>query len=80
MEITTMKMNALACALSARPHTVGVVLLADTRIGVQGTAVSIAKPGIGLAVAAAPFGVAMADATSYRPTDVVRSRSGRPPV
>ena len=81
MDNTMITMNAVVCVPSARPRTAGVVLLADTRIGVQGTVVSLAaRTGLGAAVAGAPFGVPAATVKGYLTTDVVRSRSGRPPV
>ena len=84
MENTTMTMNAVACVLSVRPGPIGQLLLADVQG--QGTTVSVvARQGRGLAVAGALVeGVAMRAAVTfdpdYKPTDVARSRLGRPPV
>ena len=82
MENTTMTMHAVACVLSARPRLAGTVLLADIRFEARGTTVSIAaRQGLRLAAFGAPVsGVTTADAKTYPTTDVVRSRSGRPPV
>lgn len=82
MDNTTMTMNAVACVPSARPRTAGAILLADVQFAVQGTTVPFAaREGLGLAVVGAPIpGVVSATALTYKTTDVVRSRSGSPPV
>jgi hypothetical protein len=86
MDITTMTMNAASCVLSVRPRVAGPIRLADARHEGQGTTVSIAAvQGGRVADFRAPF---MGDvsvlrrtsAPAYKTTDVVRSRSGRPPV
>ena len=82
MDNTTMTMHARSCVLSARPRTANV-LLADLRAQGQGTTVSIvALEARGFIATDTPFAgvVSRTVAPSYKPTDVVRSRSGRPPV
>ena len=82
MENITMTMHAASCVLSARPRTANV-LLADSRAQGQGTTVSFAnRQGRGFLAIDAPIsgGVSRVVAPAYKPTDVVRSRSGRPPV
>ena len=83
MRNITMTTSAVSCVASARPAN---VILAADRVQVQGTGVSIAVipalrdrvevPTTGLrpAVAGVDF------ATNHKPSDVARSRSGRPPV
>ncbi|MEO7130175.1 MAG: hypothetical protein ABIZ07_02225 [Dermatophilaceae bacterium] len=82
MKNITMTMKAATCIPSSRPRPASPALLADVRFGDQGTTVSIAEPkGLRIPAANAPFsGVVTADATPNLTTDVVRSRSGRPPV
>ncbi|MDN5789555.1 MAG: hypothetical protein L0H25_01625 [Micrococcales bacterium] len=79
---TTMTMNASACAISARPRLAGTVLPAVTHREGQGSTLSIATgPGLRLTdVDAHHFAVVTVDAKTYLATDVIRSRSGRPPV
>jgi hypothetical protein len=87
MDNTTMTMNAVSCVLSVRlrPAT-GQVRLAPAHAPVQGTTVSaVASMGGRLADFRAPIqgDVSVAGLTfapAYKPIDVVRSRSGRPPV
>lgn len=82
MENITMTMHAASCVLSARPRTANV-LLADLRAQGQGTTVSsVALQGRGFIATDALFGggVSRVVAPAYKPTDVVRSRLGRPPV
>jgi len=81
----TMTMNASHCDAVARPRPANV-LLAATRVEVQGTGLSTVTPA-GLArIVDLPFTglvsiVADLDAaTAYKTSDVARSRSGRPPV
>ena len=87
MDNTTMTMNAVSCVLSVRLQpTAGWVRLAAVDAPVQGTGVSIAAAmGARVADLRSPiqgdvsvtgFGFAPA----YKSLDVVRSRSGRPPV
>jgi hypothetical protein len=85
MENTTMTMNAVACVLSVRPRPVGQLLMTDAHAQGQGTTVSTVAPRGLRAVAAAaiqghtPVAVLTFD-PDYKPTDVARSRLGRPPV
>lgn len=86
MENTTMTTHARSCVLSARPRTAGV-LLASGAVQGQGTTVSIVGPvAVRRVLGDAPFmgdisRAAVADfPTTYKTPDVVRSRSGRPPV
>ena len=85
MDNNTMTMSAASCVLVARlrPAT-GEIRLAATRVQGQGTTVSVAM-GSRVADFRAPIqgGVSVADQTfapAYKTLDVVRSRSGRPPV
>jgi hypothetical protein len=87
MDNTTMTMSAVSCVLSVRLRpTAGDVRLAATRAPKQGTAVSIAAVmGGRVADFRAPIqgDVSVAGLTfapAYTSLDVVRSRSGRPPV
>jgi hypothetical protein len=87
MDNTTMTMHAVSCVLSVRLRpTTGDVRLAATRAPEQGTTVSIAAlMGSRVADFRAPIqgDVSVAGLTfapSYKTIDVVRSRSGRPPV
>lgn len=86
MDNTTMTMNAVSCVLSVRlrPAT-GDVRLAAVHAPEQGTAVSAAVLGgrLGAFIAPTTGDVSVDDRTfapSYKTTDVVRSRPGRPPV
>jgi len=86
MDNTTMTMNAVSCVLSVRLRpTTGQVRLAATHAPEQGTTVSIAAVmGGRVADFRAPiqgdFSVAGLTFPAYKTLDVVRSRSGRPPV
>ena len=86
MDITTMTMNAATCVLSVRPRAAGQIRLADTRDMGQGTTVSIAAVmGGRVADFRAPITgdvsvLGLTSAPAYKTIDVVRSRSGRPPV
>jgi len=87
MDNTTMTMSAVSCVLSVRLRpTTGDVRLAATHAPEQGTTVSIAAVmGGRVAEFRAPIqgDVSVAGLTfarSYKTFDVVRSRSGRPPV
>lgn len=83
MKNITMTMRADSCVLSVRPRA--NTLLAAVRVQGQGTTVSIAAQGPrsasaeGRAFGIAPVG-ALAFDPIYKSFDVVRSRSGRPPV
>lgn len=73
--------SAASCVVSARPRPAGQIRLADLTVTGQGTAVSIARRGTAVAVADAPVaGDISVDAPTFKTTDVVRSRLGRPPV
>jgi hypothetical protein len=87
MDNTTMTMSAVSCVLSVRLRpTTGDVRLAATRAPQQGTTVSIAAVlGARVADLRAPIqGDVSVTGLTFAPTsktfDVVRSRSGRPPV
>ncbi|GAA2744614.1 hypothetical protein GCM10009868_22940 [Terrabacter aerolatus] len=87
MDNTTMTMNAVSCVLSVRLRpTTGDVRLAATRAPEQGTTVSVAaRTGSRVADFRAPFQgdvsvIRLTSAPAYKTLDVVRSRSGRPPV
>jgi hypothetical protein len=87
MDNTTMTMNAVSCVLSVRLRpTAGQVRLAAFDAPVQGTGLSIAGVmGAPVADLRSPIqGDVSVDrlgfAASYKTPDVVRSRSGRPPV
>ena len=87
MDNTTMTMNAVSCVLSVRLRpTTGDVRLAATRAPEQGTTVSIAAlMGGRVADFRAPIQgdvsvTGLTSAPAYKTLDVVRSRSGRPPV
>lgn len=86
MDITTMTMNAATCVLSVRPRAAGQIRLADSTFEAQGTTVSVAAVmGGRVADFRAPITgdvsvLGRTSAPAYKPTDVVRSRSGRPPV
>ncbi len=86
MDITTMTKDAAFCVASVRPRVAGVLTagrLAAAQLSIQGTAPSatvIGAPVGGLAPVRGDVSVAgRTFATSTTP-DVVRSRSGRPPV
>ncbi|GAB2756223.1 hypothetical protein ACXR8F_01425 [Terrabacter sp. AAH1] len=86
MDITTMTMNAATCVLSVRPRAAGQIRLADSTFEGQGTTVSVAAVmGGRVADFRAPITgdvsvLGRTSAPAYKTTDVVRSRSGRPPV
>jgi hypothetical protein len=87
MDNTTMTMNAVSCVLSVRLRpTAGQVRLAAIDAPVQGTSVSVAAVlGASVADLRSPIqGDVSVDRLGFAPTyktpDVVRSRSGRPPV
>ena len=87
MDNTTMTMNAVSCVLSVRLRpTAGQVRLAAIHAPERGTTVSVvAFMGGRLADFRAPIqgDVSVAGLTfapAYKTIDVVRSRSGRPPV
>lgn len=86
MDITTMTMNAATCVLSVRPRAAGQIRLADFTFGAQGTTVSVAAPmGGRVGDFRAPITgdvsvLGLTSAPAYKTIDVVRSRSGRPPV
>ncbi|WP_343991988.1 hypothetical protein [Terrabacter terrae] len=86
MDNTTMTMNAVSCVLSVRlrPAT-GQGRVATAGAPVQGTTVSAAGMGARVADLRSPIQgyVSVAGVTSapaFKIPDVVRSRSGRPPV
>ena len=85
MDITTMTMNAATCVLSVRPRA-GQIRLADSTFEAQGTTVSVAAVmGGRVADLRAPITgdvsvLGRTFAPAYKTIDVVRSRSGRPPV
>ena len=85
MRNITMTVNAASCVASARPRSASI-LLADIHVEVQGTGVSIVAPaGVRRFVdrgvqGSVPFAAGV-DLTAINKTpDVVRSRSGGPPV
>ena len=85
MDNTTMTMNAVSCVLSVRLRpTTGDVRLAAIHAPEQGTTVSVAAQGGRVVGFRAPIqgDVSVAGLTfpAYKTLDVVRSRSGRPPV
>ena len=86
MDNTTMTMNAVTCVLSVRPRIAGPVRLAAAFLMDQGTTLSVAAhTGDRVVGFGAPFQGQVSDevrtiAPTYKPIDVVRSRSGRPPV
>lgn len=87
MDNTTMTMNAVSCVLSVRLRpTTGQARVAAFDAPVQGTGVSIAAAmGARVADLRSPLqgDVSVAGHTFtavYKFPDVVRSRSGRPPV
>ncbi|XGX77921.1 hypothetical protein LQK93_00701 [Terrabacter sp. BE26] len=86
MDNTTMTMNAVSCVLSVRLRpTTGQVRVATADASVQGTAVSVAAMGARVADLRSPIqgDVSVAGLTyapAFKILDVVRSRSGRPPV
>ncbi|GAB3877400.1 hypothetical protein [Terrabacter terrigena] len=86
MDITTMTMNAATCVLSVRPRAAGQIRLADSTFEAQGTTVSVAAVmGGRVAGFRAPITgdvsvLGRTSASAYKTIDVVRSRSGRPPV
>jgi len=86
MDNTTMTMNAVSCVLSVRPRIAGPVRLAAAFLMDQGTTLSAASLTVGrIAPIGAGFLGLVSDevrtvAPTYKTLDVVRSRSGRPPV
>ena len=86
MDITTMTMNAATCVLSVRPRAAGQSRLADSTFEAQGTTVSVAAAmGGRVADLRAPITgdvsvLGLTSTPAYKIIDVVRSRSGRPPV
>ena len=89
MDNTTMTMNAVSCVLSVRPRIAGPVRLAAALLMDQGTTLSAASLTVGrIAPIGAGFLGQVSDdvrtvatvAPTYKTLDVVRSRSGRPPV
>lgn len=87
MDNTTMTMNAVSCVLSVRLRpTTGQARVAAFDAPVQGTGVSVAAvAGIRVADLRSPIqGDASVTGRTFAPAyklpDVVRSRSGRPPV
>jgi len=87
MDNTTMTMNAVSCVLSVRLRpTAGQVRLAAFDAPVQGTGLSVAAvTGTRVADLRSPIqGYVSVDGSGFAPAykfpDVVRSRSGRPPV
>ena len=86
MDNTTMTMNAVSCVLSVRPRIAGPVRLAAALLMDQGTTLSAASRRVGrIAPIGAGFVGQVSDevrtvAPTYKTLDVVRSRSGRPPV
>ena len=87
MDNTTMTMNAVSCVLSVRLRpTTGQVRLVAGIAPEQGTTVSVAtRMGGRVADFRAPIQgdvsvTGLTSAPAYKTLDVVRSRSGRPPV
>ncbi|GAB3081523.1 hypothetical protein GCM10027053_52820 [Intrasporangium mesophilum] len=86
MSITTMTMSAASCVLSVRPRAAGQIRLADTHALGQGTTVSIAAREGRMSGVTVPVqgdisvAAALTFDPNYKPSDVARSRSGRPPV
>ena len=86
MDNTTMTMNAVSCVLSVRPRVAGPVRLAAAFLMDQGTTPSVAAltgdrvVGFGALVKGQVSVDVRAIAPTYKTPDVVRSRSGRPPV
>ena len=85
MRNITMTMNAVSCVASARPRSASI-LLADIRLGLQGTGVSIVAPAGVRRIAdrgvkgSVPFGAGVDLIAFDQTSDVARFRSGRPPV
>ena len=86
MDNTTMTMNAVSCVLSVRPRIAGPVRLAAALLMDQGITLSVASiTDVRIAPIGAGFLGQVSDevrtvAPTYKTLDVVRSRSGRPPV
>ncbi len=86
MDNTTMTMNAVTCVASVRPRVAGPVRLADALRTDQGITVSTAAlaggrvAGFGAPVMGEVSISALTFVATYKTPDVVRSRSGRPPV
>jgi hypothetical protein len=86
MDNTTMTMNAVTCVLSVRPRIAGPVRLAAAFLMDQGTTLSVAAHtgdrvvGFGALVKGQVSVDVRTIAPTYKTPDVVRSRSGRPPV
>ena len=86
MDNTTMTMNAVSCVLSVRLRpTTGQVRVAIADAPVQGTTVSVVAMGARVADLRSPIegyvsAAGLTSAPAYKIPDVVRSRSGRPPV
>jgi hypothetical protein len=86
MDNTTMTMNAVSCVLSVRPRIAGPVRLAAAFLMDQGTTLPVAAltgdrvVGFGALVKGQVSVDVRAIAPTYKTPDVVRSRSGRPPV
>lgn len=87
MDITTMKKDAEFCVASVRPRVAGVLIggrLAAAQLSLQGIAPSSATVIGGQVGGFAPVrgdvSVAARMVATYKNPDVVRSRSGRPPV
>jgi len=86
MDNTTMTMNAANCVLSVRPRIAGPVRLAAALLMDQGITLSVATTtDVRVAPVGAGFQGQVSDevrtvAPTYKTLDVVRSRSGRPPV
>ena len=86
MDNTTMTMNAVTCVNSVRPRIAGPVRLAAAFLMDQGTTLPVAAlTGDRVVGFGARFQGQVSDevrtvAPTYKTLDVVRSRSGRPPV
>ena len=86
MDNTTMTMNAVTCVLSVRPRIAGPVRLAAALVMDQGTTLPVAAltgdrlVAFGAGVKGQVSLEVRAIAPTYTTPDVVRSRSGRPPV
>ena len=87
MDITTMEKDAEFCVASVRPRVAGVLIggrLAAAQLSLPGIALSCATAVGGQVVSSAPVrgdvSVATRSFATYNTPDVVRSRSGRPPV
>jgi hypothetical protein len=86
MDNTTMTINAVSCVTSVRPRIAGPVRLAAAFVMDQGTTLPVAAlagdrlVGFGAPVKGQVSLQVLAIAPTYKTPDVVRSRSGRPPV